>query len=263
MIIIKIGGGDAINLSGIARDAARLQEPYMIIHGANALRDSLALRLNIRKRTVTSVSGYSSVYSNDSAIDLQMMTYSGLRNKRIVEMLQQNGVNAVGLSGVDGGVIRARRNRGIRVRENGKLKLLRDLSGKPHILDRKILDLLLDNGYTPVLTVPILDEHAVAVNSENDDIVVLLQKEYRAEQVIHLLEAPGFLREADDPSSLISSLTAIQLAQWEAIVQGRIKRKLLAIKHLLENRVQRVIVADGRVEHPVLNALAGKGTVIK
>jgi acetylglutamate/LysW-gamma-L-alpha-aminoadipate kinase len=265
MIIIKIGGGNAVNLEGIANDLSSLHELFIIVHGANALRDSLARQLQKPRRTVTSVSGYSSVFSDADTIDLQMMAYAGLRNKRIVELLQQKGINALGMCGLDGGVIRGKRNSGIRVRENGKLKLLRDLSGKPKEVNKKLLNLLLESGIVPVLTVPIMDEKGTAVNSENDDITAVLQAAYReeAERVIHLVEAPGFLQDPEDPSSLISSLSAQQLTQWEAKMQGRFKRKLLAVKRLFENGVKEVIISDGRVEQPVTDALAGKGTVIK
>ena len=96
MLLIKIGGGDTINLEGIARDLLTIEGPKVIVHGANALRDRLAARLGVEKRTLTSVSGYASVYSDKELIDVMLMAYAGLRNKRIVESLQARGVNAVG-----------------------------------------------------------------------------------------------------------------------------------------------------------------------
>lgn len=267
MMIIKVGGGNGINLEAVAHDLAALRqeehESFILVHGANALRDSLAERLQKKQKIVTSISGYTSVLSDQDTIDLLMMAYAGLRNKRIVELLQQKGVAAVGLCGVDGGVIRAKRNNGIRVQENSKIKLLRDLSGKPASINKSLLDLLLENNYIPVLTVPILDENHQAVNSENDDITAILQREYRAERVIHLVEAPGLLANPQDPASLLERLTPLELSRWETIAQGRIKRKLLAIKRLFENGVEEVFLSDGRVEHPIKNALSGKGTVIR
>jgi acetylglutamate/LysW-gamma-L-alpha-aminoadipate kinase len=112
VIIIKIGGGKDINLPAIARDLSLLDDDMIIVHGANALRDELASRLNTSIKTVTSVSGYSSVFSDQEVIDLQILAYAGLRNKRLVELLQQAGKNAIGLSGLDGAVIRGKRNQG-------------------------------------------------------------------------------------------------------------------------------------------------------
>jgi acetylglutamate/LysW-gamma-L-alpha-aminoadipate kinase len=263
MIILKIGGGATIELEHIADDLKGLEEPYIIVHGANAIRDELAQKLNCEIKRVSSISGYESVLSDKTVIDLQLMAYAGLQNKRIVELLQQRGINAIGLSGLDGAVIRGKRNPGIRVVENSKRKMLRDLSGKPIEINSSLLQLLLDNHYVPVLTVPIIDENGYAVNSENDDIVVLLQQALGANQVIHLIEAPGFLNDASNSASLIQSVTLKELKQWEQTSQGRFKRKLFAIKGLLENGAQEVIISDGRVDLPITKAKQGNVTIFR
>ncbi len=262
MYLIKVGGGDTINLKGIAADLADFQEPYIIVHGANALRDKLANQIGHAKKVLNSASGYTSVYSDEAAIDLIMMAYAGLRNKRLVELLQQSGINAVGLSGLDGRTVQGLRNTGIRVRENGKLRIVRDFSGKPKGVNKRLLDFLLQERYVPVLTIPIVDENGFAINSENDDIVALLQAAYRAETILQLIEAPGFLEDRNDPASSLSTMSRTDLEQREAQVEGRMKRKMLALRKLFENGAQRVILADGRVEHPIHDALNGKGTVI-
>jgi len=263
MIIIKIGGGAGINLQGIIQDLAQLREKFIIVHGANALRDKLAEDLGQPKRVVTSVSGYSSVYSDENLIDQMMMAYAGARNKRIVELCHQHGINAVGLSGLDGKAVQGVRNKGIRVYQDGKLKILRDYSGKPEAINKELLDLLLDHGYVPVLTVPIIDEQNNAINTENDDVVRVLQKAMRADTVINLIEAPGFLENKDDETSLILHIPAAELESREQQVDGRMKRKMLAVRKLFEHGASRVIIADGRGEHPVADALSGKGTVIE
>ncbi len=263
MLLIKIGGGKDINLKGIISDLAALQEAFFIVHGANALRDQLAEALGLPRKTLTSVSGYSSVYSDEAALDLLLMAYAGLKNKRIVELCQQHGINAVGLSGVDGRVIQGRRNRGIRVRQNGRLRIVRDFSGKPQSVNRELLQWLLDHDYTPVLTVPIIDEHQTAVNSENDDIVVQLHKAFQPRMIIQLIEAPGLLADHQDPRSWVEHLSPTQLEGWEARVTGRMKRKLLALRRLFEQGARTVIISDGRGPHPIKDALKGKGTVIR
>ncbi|MFA7421562.1 MAG: [LysW]-aminoadipate kinase [Melioribacteraceae bacterium] len=262
MFIVKIGGGKELNLKGIISDLATLQEKFIIVHGANALRDELAQKLNYEKKVVTSLSGYDSVLSNEGTIDLMMMAYAGLKNKRIVELCQQNGINAVGLSGLDGKVIQGKRNSGIKVREGGKTLLLRDFSGKPKAINKQLLELLLDNGYIPVLSVPLIDENNFAINSENDDIVALLQTELKSEKVISLIEAPGFLLDKNDPASLVSKMSKAELEAMEEKVEGRMKRKILAIRKLFDGGDTTVIISDGRTEHPILDAIEGKGTTI-
>lgn len=263
MLIIKIGGGDSLNLPGIVGDLGELDEPMVIIHGANALRDWIAERMGFEKQVLTSASGYSSVFSDQDALDAILMAYSGLRNKRIVELCQQHGINAVGLTGLDGRVIRGQRNKGIRVRENGKNLIKRDLSGKPREINDGFLSLLLDNGYTPVLTIPIIDESSVAINSENDDIVCLLQEALSADTVVQLIEAPGFMDDIDDPSTLRETLSRDEVAAMEARTGGRIKRKMHALNKLAHSSVTKVIISDGRTESPVRDALGGAGTWIR
>jgi acetylglutamate/LysW-gamma-L-alpha-aminoadipate kinase len=263
MLIIKIGGGSQINIAGIIQDLSALDENYVIVHGANALRDKLANKLGQPKQVLTSVKGYTSVYSDEKSLDVMMMAYAGLRNKRIVEKCHQHGINAVGLTGLDGKMVLGRRNRGIRVHAGKKLKLVRDLSGKPQSVNSPLLHLLLDNGYVPVLTVPIIDEQNTAINTENDDVVRVLQGALKADTVINLIEAPGFLEDKDDSASLIKNIPSSELEAREQQVERRMKRKMLAVRKLFEHGASKVIISDGRSEHPVNDALAGKGTVIE
>jgi len=261
--IIKVGGGATINLEGIAADLATLDSPAMVVLGANAVRDAIAERLGTPKKVLTSVSGYASVYSDEQAIDAIMMGYAGLRCSRFVELCQRNDVNAIGLSGIDGRAVQGERNRGIRVREGSKTLLKRDFSGKPRSVNSALFRSLMDDGYVPVLTIPILDESGHAINSENDDIVNVLQAALAADSIVQLIEAPGFLDDKDDPASLVPELSRSDIERREQQVEGRMKRKMLALRRLFESGASRVIIADGRTDTPISDALAGKGTVIQ
>ena len=263
MIIIKIGGGRDVNLKGVVQDLAILTERFIIVHGANTVRDEIAAKMGFPTQTVTSVSGYASVLSDEKAIDAIMMGYAGIQNKRLVELCQQGGINAVGLSGLDGKLVQGARNKGIRVRQNEKTIMMRDFSGKPKQINQELIALLLDHGYVPVICIPIIDENNFAINSENDDIVAVLQETLHADTVIQLIEAPGFMDDIKDDNSLVPSITRAELDAREAQVEGRMKRKMLALKKLMENGAARVIISDGRVEHPVQDALSGKGTIIQ
>jgi acetylglutamate/LysW-gamma-L-alpha-aminoadipate kinase len=263
MILVKIGGGESINLEAVIADLGTIDMPFMIVHGANVLRDQLAEKLGIEKTILTSVSGYSSVFSDQDAIDVIMMSYAGLRNKRIVELCQRSNINAVGLTGLDGRIVQGERNKGIRVRENGKTLIKRDFSGKPRSINTSLLRLLIDNNYCPVMTIPIVDEKGFAINSENDDIVAKIANDLEIDTVIQLIEAPGYLDNPDDENSLVERMSLDELSAREARVEGRIKRKLLALTRLCAGGKTHVIISDGRGEHPVANALDGKGTHIQ
>ncbi len=263
LLIIKIGGGSGLNLEGIITDLTELNVPTIIVHGANALRDEMASAMGVERRTITSLKGYTSVFSGPAMLDVMMAAYSGVRNKRIVELCQQHGINAVGLSGLDGRVVQGRRNPGIRTMQDGKKVLLRDFSGKPRSVNVSLLTSLLRQGYTPVLTAPIVDENGVAINMENDDVVTVLARDLDARQIISFIEAPGLLQNADDESSVIPHVDPQQLESIETAVDGRMRRKIKAIRTLFSEGHRpdvQVVLADGRVEHPLRDALAGAGT---
>lgn len=262
-LIVKIGGGAAVDLAAVAADLAAFDGPVIVVHGANALRAALAQSLGKKVTVLTSVSGYSSVQSDDDAIELLMLAYSGLQNKRLVEQIQIAGRNAVGLTGLDGRIVQGRRNSGVRVSENGRTRIIRDRSGKPVSVNTHLLHMLLDAGCTPVLTMPIADETGAAINSENDDVVAVLADAMRAQAVIQLIEAPGLLRDRHDESTVISRISLDALRDWEAQADGRFRRKLRALCRLVESDAsRRVIVADGRASQPIASALEGAGTTI-
>ena len=73
----------------------------------------------------------------------------------------------------------------------------------------------------------------------------------------------GFLDDPDDPSSVVNLISANELKDREEQVKGRMKRKMLALRRLFDGGAKEVIIADGRTEHPVRDALAGKGTIIQ
>ncbi len=260
MIIVKIGGGDTINLPGIVEDLADLEGECVVVHGANGLRRRLATRLGTELEILTSVSGYESVKSTDELIDLMLMSYAGLRNKRLVELCQQAGLPAIGLTGLDGGLVRGQRNPGIRAVVDGRRLVVRDHSGKPREVNTGLLRTLLDQGYLPLLTVPISDEEGRAINTENDDVVRLLHRTLEADTVVQLIEAPGLLADARDHDSLIHDLDRPGLARAEEEAEGRMRRKLLALGRMLDAAPCTIHIADGRRNHPLRDALAGEGT---
>ncbi len=263
MILVKVGGGASVNLEGIALDLAEIEEPLVVVHGANAARDELAERLGSPKRTLRSESGVESVFTDSEALDVLTMAYAGLVNKRFVALCQKIGVNAVGLTGLDGALVRGRRNRGIRVAENGRRSLLHDHSGKPVSANVELLTLLLDSGYTPLVTVPILDEDGQAINTENDEVVALLQRALSADVVVQLIEAPGLLSDPARPESLLKTLGRHEIAARESQASGRLRRKLMALRRMMESGCHRIVVGDGRLPHPLRSALSLEGTVIE
>ena len=265
MLVVKIGGGDGLDLQEIAEDIVAQGRPSIVIHGANKLRDRVATALGHPPRVVESVSGQTSVLSDEHALDALLASYAGIRNKRLVEALRKAGADAIGLTGLDGGLVTGEVNPGIRTMQGGKKVLLRDLSGKPQAVNRDLIEALIQRGLTPVLTVPIGAPDGTALNSENDDILTAVACALLPDAVVSLIEAPGLLSDREDPESLVPEVAACDLESWEARVEGRMRRKIRALRRLFDElgeAAPSVHLADGRSARPVSAALSGAGTRI-
>jgi [amino group carrier protein]-L-2-aminoadipate 6-kinase len=264
MILVKAGGGAGLNWDGIAADLAALRggTEIVLVHGANALRGELAARLGVPVRTVVSPSGISSVYTDKEALDIFLMAYAGLANKRIVARLQREGVNAVGLTGVDGRLWEAKPKKDLYVLEDGRTKLFRDnLTGRVEKANAGLIRLLLGGGYTPVVCAPAITAEGEIVNTDNDTAAAVLAAAMGIERIIYLFEAPGLLREADRPETLVPKVDRSAIQDCLPWAKGRMQKKIVAVQRALEAGVAEVVFGDGRTEHPVRDALDGKGTV--
>src|SRR3989338_5668606 len=265
MILIKIGGGRKINWEYIAEDVAELvkKEKVIIVHGASGIRDEVAKELKAPTRTVVSPSGVSSVYTDQKALDIFLMTYAGLVNKKIVAVLQKNGVNAVGLSGVDGRLWEGKRKSNLYVQEGNKTKLITDnLTGKVEKINTSLISLLVRNKYVPVLCPPAISYEHEIINTDNDFAVSVMIKALRIKKMISLFEAPGMLKHAKDETSLIQKIKKDAIEKYLEFAEGRMKKKLLGAKKAFENGVEIIYWGDGRIKNPIRNVLSGKGTII-
>jgi acetylglutamate/LysW-gamma-L-alpha-aminoadipate kinase len=266
VLIVKAGGGEALNWEGVCRDIAELRakEPVILIHGASTRRDALAARLGVPVRMIESPSGVPSVFTDPEAMEVFLMAYAGLSNKRIVERLHRHGVNAVGLTGVDGGLWRARRKDEVLAKQGGRLRLLRgNLSGRVETVNTELLELLLNAGYLPVICAPALSHDHHIVNTDNDAAAAVMAEALGCRRMVWLFEAPGLLRDPDDPSSRIPVIPRGRLQEHTSFARGRMIRKVMGAASALEHGVEEIFWGDGRAESPVLEALAGKGTVIR
>jgi acetylglutamate/LysW-gamma-L-alpha-aminoadipate kinase len=264
MLLIKAGGGRDLNWDGVCADVAeiRASEPVVIVHGASTLRDDLAARLNVPVRTVVSPSGVTSVYTDREAIEVFLMAYAGLANKRLVARLLRHGVPAVGLSGVDGRLWEAAAKKNIPVVENGRTKLLRDnLTGRVDRVNAGLLRLLIDNGYVPVLCAPAVSAEGEIVNTDNDLAAAVMAGALGIARMVYLFEAPGLLRDAGREDTRIGRVGRDGIEAVLPFAQGRMKKKILGVRKALDAGVETVYFGDGRIDHPVRSALAGCGTV--
>ena len=262
MLVVKLGGGAGVDPEPLLRDLAAHPEPWVLVHGGNAELNDLSRRLGKEPRFVTSPSGHTSRVTDPETIGLIQMAYRGRINNDLVLRLQRLGVNAVGLSGVDGALWRAERKEAIRVVEGGRKFLLRDdYTGKVTSVNADLLRLLLSNGYRPVLTLPAL-AGPDAVNVDGDRAAGMVAAALGARSLVILSDVPGLLRDVNDPASRIDRVARDGIEQAMGFAQGRFKKKVLGATEALEAGVGEVILASARKEHPLRDALAGDGTVI-
>lgn len=261
MFVIKLGGSAGIDVDAFLDDLATVQQPFVLVHGANAELDALSRRLGTEPRLVTSTDGQVSRFTDAETMDLFLMVYAGRVNKRIVEGLARRGRRAVGLSGLDGGVVRGRRKEAIRIVEDGKLRILRgDYAGSIEEVDARLLEMLLDGGFVPVICPPAVSREGDAINVDGDKMAMEVAVALSADSLLVFSNTPGLLRDPDDPSSLITEATLDDLDELLAFAQGRMKKKVLACGNALKRGIGEVILADARVQQPVRRALDGAGT---
>ncbi len=265
-IVVKLGGTEGVDFSAICQDAVALLEQgqrLVLVHGGSAEANAIGEAVGYPPRFVTSPSGFTSRYTDRKTLEVFSMAVNGKVNTLLVEQLQTLGVNAFGLSGLDGKVMVAKRKAAIRIIENGKRKMLRDdYTGKIQQVNADLLNTLLEAGYTPVIAPLAVSENGEALNVDADRAAAMVAAALNADALLLLTAVPGLLRNFPDESSLIKNISQVELEGALDIAQGRMKKKVLGSQEALRDGVKQVIIADGRVENPISNALAGQGTII-
>ena len=174
------------------------------------------------------------------------------------------GINAFGLCGLDGKLMQAIRKESVQSIENGKRKIIRDdYTGTIDKVNRELLTMLLNAGYMPVIAPVAVSEKGEALNVDADRAAAMVASALKAENLLLLTAVPGLMKNFPDESTLIRLLPMSQLPAASEAAQGRMKKKVLGAEEALKGGVKRVIIADGRIQDPISNALAGNGTVIE
>jgi len=266
MLVVKIGGSEGINLDAVCKDVAALVREgvrLVLVHGGSQETNRVAEMLGHPPQFVTSPSGYTSRRTDRRTLEIFEMVYCGQINKGVVERLQRMGVNAVGLSGLDGRIWEGRRKKAIRVVEGGKTRVLRDdYTGVVEQVNTELLQTLLEVGYLPVLTPPAVSHEGEAINVDGDRAAGATAVALEADTLVLLSNVPGLLRDFPDEDTLIHHIARHEIEEAAQYAQGRMRMKLLGAREALEGGVGRVVLGDARVEQPVRRALEGQGTVI-
>ena len=169
-VVVKIGGARAVNPADAIDDVASLVDSgraVVVVHGGSTAVDDTLEALGEEPTYVETPGGVVGRFTDERTMEVFSMVLPGKLNTDLTAALRGAGVDALGLSGVDGGLLTGPRKSAVRVLEDGKRKIKRgDHSGKITDVNADLLETLLGDGYTPVVTVPMLADDGVAVNAD-------------------------------------------------------------------------------------------------
>lgn len=265
MIVVKIGGdliADGMP-EGLVDGLASLTKEHRVIlvHGGGDVVTRISTELGHPPRFVVSPRGFRSRYTDREEAGIYTMVMAGKINKEIVSALQRRGIPAVGLSGLDGALVRANRKKQIvALDERGRRMLMEGgYTGKIVDVNGEFLGLLVENGYVPVVCPLAMGEEAEPLNVDGDRMASSLASAVGAETLVLMTDVERVVLDGKpvDELSLNEAKGAL-----EGIGPGMIT-KLYAAIEALEGGVGEVVISSGFVEDAIESALKHKvGTVI-
>jgi [amino group carrier protein]-L-2-aminoadipate 6-kinase len=266
LTVIKCGGNPSVDAAGICADIAKLTgegQSVLLVHGGSGDIARLAGKLGVPQRTLVSPDKVTTRYTDPATLEVVTLALAGSVKPKIVAELSKLGVPSVGLTGLDGGMLRARRKSAIRAIVDGRTTLIRDnLSGRLTEVRTELPQTLLRSGFVPVVSPPAIDEHNHPVNVDADRVAAALAAALGADQLILLTGAPGVLADPNDDTSVLSTYEVPATGAPGRFAAGGMALKLIAAREALTGGVTSVRIADGRVPHPVTRALNGSGTTV-
>jgi len=194
--------------------------------------------------------------TDQETVDIVQMVLAGKVNKTLVKLLEVKGGKAMGISGMDGGLIEAKMKRA----ELGYVGSITGVNIEP------VMDLL-EKGYIPVISTLGCDKEGNTYNINGDTAAAYIAGALGAERLIMMTDIAGVLRDKNDPNTLIPELTigeAIKLFEEKVIAGGMIPKVECCID-AIHRGVERVIIMDGRVPHSILMEILtdeGAGTMV-
>ncbi|GAB1823627.1 [LysW]-aminoadipate kinase [Herbidospora sp. RD11066] len=267
MIVVKCGGNPAVDASGVCADVAGLVhegQSVVLVHGGSGEIARLAGRLGVPQRTLVAPDRVSTRYTDPATLEVVVLALAGAVKPGLVAELSRLGVPAVGLTGLDGGLLRARRKGAVRSVVDGRTTLVRDnLSGRLDEVRTELPETLLRSGFVPVISPPAIDEHDRPVNVDADRVAAALAAALGADRLVLLTGAPGVLADPGDPASVLTDYEVPATGAPGRFAGGGMALKLVAAREALTGGVGQVNIADGRVSDPVSRAVGGRGTIVR
>jgi [amino group carrier protein]-L-2-aminoadipate 6-kinase len=263
-LVVKIGGSAGVTTLNIAREIAQCVakgQRIVVLHGGSNLTNTLSERLGHPIRMITSPGGMVSRYTDSETLSIYAMAVAGQINTELVACLQQQGVNAMGLAGIDGRLLLARRKSVVRaVTPEGRTQVLRDdYTGRIEQVNAALLLQLLDAGYIPVIAPLALSWEGERLNVDGDRAAAAVAVALKADTLVIMTNVPGLLTNPADNTTLIRTIPAEKLAEFMQYARGRMRKKLLGAQEALQDGVSQVCIGSTSL----LSVLNGAGTTIE
>ena len=257
IVVIKYGGNAMINpqlKEQVMEDIALLWligVKFVLVHGGGPEISETMKKLG---KEAVFVDGLR--VTDKETVDIVQMVLAGKVNKTLVNLIQMKGGHAVGLSGIDGGIIEAK----IKNEALGYVGQITKIRTQP------IMDLL-EKNYIPVISTVASDRQGNVYNINGDTAAAYIAGALEAERMILMTDIAGILENKDDPSTLIPQITVSEAKKLydSGIISGGMIPKVDCCIEALEHGVNNVIIMDGRVPHSILMELLtdeGAGTMV-
>ena len=256
------------NLTSLAEELALLQQVGIricVVHGGGKQLSELAKKLGIEQ---TIIEGRR--VTDDATLEMAKMIFAGKINTDILAALRHRGIEAVGLSGVDGNIVHAEKRppKEILNRETGvRDKVDFGYVGDVVQINSRLLTVLLDHGYLPVISSLGADDEGMVFNINADTIAAEIAVQLQAEKLILLSDVDGIYLKAGDPETKVSRVTGAEAGELisSGAASGGMIPKLQSIIVLLERGVHSAHIISGAKRNALLSEVftdKGTGTMI-
>ncbi len=268
--VIKLGGevlSSTEALDNVAVQVALLESlsiRVLVVHGGGPQASALSRRMGLEPEMVAGRR-----VTSPEVLEVAKMVYGGQINADVVAALRGHGVSAVGLTGIDAGLVTVHRRPPVEITDDeGETRTI-DFGevGDVDAANTTLLDVLLPRGHVPVVASLAADPKGRILNINADTLAAHLAGALGAQKLIYMTGAPGILREADDPSSLVAFAAPedLQALLGSGSIKGGMRPKVEACLEAVLGGVRRTHIIDGRTPDALLLELFtghGSGTMI-
>jgi len=263
MIVIKIGGSIVEGLNpSILDDFNELvkKQKVVIVHGGGKDVTNVATSMGKEQRFIISPAGKRSRYTDKETAMIYTMVMSGKISKNITGMLESKGISSVGITGVDGKMIKAERKTKLMIlNEKGRKMLIEGgYTGKVSKVDPKLINCLLDNGYVPVISPIAISDEFEFLNIDGDRAAANVAGALQSDVVIFITNVNGLMMD----NQLLPNLSLEEAKDMLPRIGPGMEKKVLACTEALSMGVKKAIIASGLVQNPIMSALKSKNCTV-